>query len=131
FTMMRRPPRATLFPYTTLFRSRSVRCVDGAVFNNGGWRGAEKVAHQDVHRLPSCCCVLEYEPLIAGSFTHDIKGCALAIGYNAKLLQVFLVKTQSHAFLRFVADDLFLRERRITDGKFIEMDLPPGFFQEF
>src|SRR5256885_6271026 len=25
--MIRRPPRSTLFPYTTLFRSRSVRCA--------------------------------------------------------------------------------------------------------
>src|SRR2546429_5631590 len=26
FLMIRRPPRSTLFPYTTLFRSRRVRC---------------------------------------------------------------------------------------------------------
>src|SRR5258705_711775 len=25
--MIRRPPRSTLFPYTTLFRSRTVRCT--------------------------------------------------------------------------------------------------------
>src|SRR2546426_6763430 len=29
FLMIRRPPRSTLFPYTTLFRSASARC-DGA-----------------------------------------------------------------------------------------------------
>src|SRR2546426_2187226 len=41
--MIRRPPRSTLFPYTTLFRSRSraLRCV--AVWHSGepvphGWR---------------------------------------------------------------------------------------------
>src|SRR4051812_49965170 len=28
--MIRRPPRSTLFPYTTLFRSRT-RCADGSV----------------------------------------------------------------------------------------------------
>src|SRR2546425_4980941 len=27
--MIRRPPRSTLFPYTTLFRSRGVRHLDG------------------------------------------------------------------------------------------------------
>src|SRR5256886_13121793 len=27
FLMIRRPPRSTLFPYTTLFRSRVARCV--------------------------------------------------------------------------------------------------------
>src|SRR6266498_5308489 len=26
FLMIRRPPRSTLFPYTTLFRSRAARC---------------------------------------------------------------------------------------------------------
>src|SRR3712207_8628247 len=29
--MIRRPPRSTLFPYTTLFRSRGVDIVDGVV----------------------------------------------------------------------------------------------------
>src|SRR6266487_4806282 len=28
FLMIRRPPRSTLFPYTTLFRSRTVRCEE-------------------------------------------------------------------------------------------------------
>src|SRR3989337_226727 len=32
--MIRRPPRSTLFPYTTLFRSRSLRC--GAAFRRPG-----------------------------------------------------------------------------------------------
>src|SRR5438067_11156697 len=31
--MIRRPPRSTLFPYTTLFRSRALRC--------GGFGGSE------------------------------------------------------------------------------------------
>src|SRR5437899_5983190 len=29
--MIRRPPRSTLFPYTTLFRSQSRSCNDGSV----------------------------------------------------------------------------------------------------
>src|SRR5258708_21093469 len=35
--MIRRPPRSTLFPYTTLFRSRAARTLPGT----GGWRAAE------------------------------------------------------------------------------------------
>src|SRR5258708_40168604 len=35
FLMIRRPPRSTLFPYTTLFRSR-VRVVDDAVLQGEG-----------------------------------------------------------------------------------------------
>src|SRR4051794_41205273 len=37
--MIRRPPRSTLFPYTTLFRSAaeaSIACVDQAVQTHGG-----------------------------------------------------------------------------------------------
>src|SRR3712207_9284241 len=30
FLMIRRPPRSTLFPYTTLFRSRMMRCFVAA-----------------------------------------------------------------------------------------------------
>src|SRR3712207_9040517 len=46
--MIRRPPRSTLFPYTTLFRSRLVRPFDAAL----GLRrvGADDVDVQLVHR---------------------------------------------------------------------------------
>src|SRR5688572_30923328 len=37
--MIRRPPRSTLFPYTTLFRSIE---VDG-VLDDPGWQGATRV----------------------------------------------------------------------------------------
>src|SRR5260370_6041917 len=38
--MIRRPPRSTLFPYTTLFRSRGVRCGAGG----GGRAGQVRAA---------------------------------------------------------------------------------------
>src|SRR3712207_6865889 len=34
FLMIRRPPRSTLFPYTTLFRSRKLMMTEG---DSGGW----------------------------------------------------------------------------------------------
>src|SRR3712207_9043456 len=37
FLMIRRPPRSTLFPYTTLFRSEAR--VQGGVGRTLGWRG--------------------------------------------------------------------------------------------
>src|SRR3712207_7459973 len=38
FLMIRRPPRSTLFPYTTLFRSRSLQAAWlGFVARMGGW----------------------------------------------------------------------------------------------
>src|SRR2546430_11516436 len=49
FLMIRRPPRSTLFPYTTLFRS-----VFGALLNGGGnvvpaQRGSELGQRMDAH----------------------------------------------------------------------------------
>src|SRR3712207_6952797 len=42
FLMIRRPPRSTLFPYTTLFRSRAARA---------GWRRSDRQLHGGaVHR---------------------------------------------------------------------------------
>src|ERR1044072_7025185 len=66
--MIRRPPRSTLFPYTTLFRSRLLRVGDGAGGGLGlgdqrsGQRGGELVdrkstrlnsSHTDISRMQS------------------------------------------------------------------------------
>src|SRR2546421_6378952 len=45
FLMIRRPPRSTLFPYTTLFRSwkiRSGRWTRGSFARDRRWRGSER-----------------------------------------------------------------------------------------
>src|SRR2546426_7036839 len=34
--MIRRPPRSTLFPYTTLFRSGAGTCGEAGIFSGGG-----------------------------------------------------------------------------------------------
>src|SRR2546430_12443062 len=47
--MIRRPPRSTLFPYTTLFRSRRAACLPAG----------ERVA---LHSTPALCGGLRYEP---------------------------------------------------------------------
>src|SRR2546430_8087897 len=51
--MIRRPPRSTLFPYTTLFRSLK-RCV---------WDGRALTEHdgQRQQRTRVCCAQLQYE----------------------------------------------------------------------
>src|SRR2546430_16304929 len=41
FLMIRRPPRSTLFPYTTLFRSRPARQTHRARADGGGPRGSD------------------------------------------------------------------------------------------
>src|SRR5258708_19017648 len=50
--MIRRPPRSTLFPYTTLFRSSAVRTIaaipldDGMTFDSSG-AAAEAIREED------------------------------------------------------------------------------------
>src|SRR6267142_4789914 len=46
FLMIRRPPRSTLFPYTTLFRSHS---STGAVRGRGGARTRERACRSEEH----------------------------------------------------------------------------------
>src|SRR3712207_8602569 len=47
FLMIRRPPRSTLFPYTTLFRSHGRHAADGAGGEEGRrarvWRNGDRV----------------------------------------------------------------------------------------
>src|SRR2546427_11134975 len=41
FLMIRRPPRSTLFPYTTLFRSWRARHGQGTLAEPGSWPGLD------------------------------------------------------------------------------------------
>src|SRR3712207_46894 len=51
FLMIRRPPRSTLFPYTTLFRSREGAMVAGAVAVGAVALGAMAVGALAIGRL--------------------------------------------------------------------------------
>src|ERR1051325_8112939 len=61
FLMIRRPPRSTLFPYTTLFRSQ--RAVPG-------WRSAGRTDRLNRERLfdPQAAA----EKAVRGRFEHDV-----------------------------------------------------------
>src|SRR3989442_2806367 len=52
FLMMRRPPRSTLFPYTTLFRSRGPRRRGEADEPSGRGRPAPQAAGGDPPEVP-------------------------------------------------------------------------------
>src|SRR5256885_12623280 len=69
--MIRRPPRSTLFPYTTLFRSRILELVDDGAQMVGaaiaqqriaarGGHGAQKGADRKSTRLNSSHLVISY-----------------------------------------------------------------------
>src|SRR5687767_15423469 len=47
FLMIRRPPRSTLFPYTTLFRSISVVGAGGEIGGHGAQCGVELIEEGD------------------------------------------------------------------------------------
>src|SRR5690606_41511328 len=55
FSMIRRPPRSTLFPYTTLFRSdpmREQQHADGAMHDSGTTSGAGTTGNRRVRTAP-------------------------------------------------------------------------------
>src|SRR2546430_11708218 len=55
--MIRRPPRSTLFPYTTLFRSRFLRVRAEGAACHGGPRGSAARSREDV--LENCDSALQ------------------------------------------------------------------------
>src|SRR5215210_9124496 len=58
FLRIRRPPRATLFPYTTLFRSACPRCV--ASPGRWSWRAGCRAADRKSARLNSSHRCISY-----------------------------------------------------------------------
>src|SRR3712207_7562048 len=58
--MIRRPPRSTLFPYTTLFRSCGYPYVNGAAGNGGGGEG--RVLWVEVCDHVKNCCLRVFCP---------------------------------------------------------------------
>src|SRR2546427_1951330 len=57
--MIRRPPRSTLFPYTTLFRSPPVDLVHGEHGGSEAARRHEKAPAREPARLPVAVRVLQ------------------------------------------------------------------------
>src|SRR3970282_2647949 len=61
FLMIRRPPRSTLFPYTTLFRSPKWRNeADSGHFRSAGQRGCESARDRESTRLNSSHITISY-----------------------------------------------------------------------
>src|SRR5438034_10135229 len=75
FLMIRRPPRSTLFPYTTLFRSR------GRIFRRGRTRG---VARRSLHRRDRCYCLARSEEHTSELQSHSDLVCRLLLEKKKK-----------------------------------------------
>src|SRR3972149_10031717 len=63
FLMIRRPPRSTLFPYTTLFRSPSLRCGSASPWRSPSspttWRSEEHTSELQSQSNLVCRLLLE------------------------------------------------------------------------
>src|ERR1035441_2988350 len=68
--MMRRPPRSTLFPYTTLFRSGQT----GSVFDAEGRRRGGKNAEKTEDKLNGMCRIRASSVACGGSGEHGEDG---------------------------------------------------------
>src|ERR1035441_5170392 len=93
--MRRRPPRSTLFPYTTLFRSRHVPGVARAEIEMA-LVGAGAAAHADIHEQPEGAILfealahaVEYDfPPVFGKLPIQVGGLPLARVGQSEVLEV-------------------------------------------
>src|SRR5947199_4899673 len=60
FLMIRRPPRSTLFPYTTLFRSNIQLFASAGRFHHAGWRRSSPSQDRKSTRLNSSHLGISY-----------------------------------------------------------------------
>src|SRR5438105_8655352 len=90
--MIRRPPRSTLFPYTTLFRSRG--CGRGWRASGGGDRrrrsGAERLDEDGVHPVVAGAIA------IAPATTGDRKSTRLNSSHEWISYAVFCLKKKKN-----------------------------------
>src|SRR3712207_1802001 len=114
FLMIRRPPRSTLFPYTTLFRSRSLLRLDVGRRRPSTWRAPDQRRQVEPPRQPVRATVVVV-PLVgaAGPGKHeDLRPVDLPRGRPEGWRAV----TQRSGGL---AGDVLARERQ-------PLGLPPG-----
>src|SRR2546430_12026987 len=86
--MIRRPPRSTLFPYTTLFRSRCGHDAGGDRAPRVDAEGAEEPARPDVGQAP--------RPHLADSPRGDRKSTRLNSSHSQISYAVFCLKKKKN-----------------------------------
>src|SRR5215216_7670709 len=70
FLMIRRPPRSTLFPYTTLFRSTVPTPGRGRVLDHGPWHGRSEEHTSELQSPDHLVCRLLLEKKKKNKLTH-------------------------------------------------------------
>src|SRR6266511_6466510 len=101
--MIRRPPRSTLFPYTTLFRSRGARRTAAEL---GLWAGLEVLAGEPVVVLLTA--VVAFTRVMSALTTPGTAGLSrrttLAFLATAKIVAAALAAPQIAATAQILAD---------------------------
>src|SRR2546426_8928463 len=90
FLMIRRPPRSTLFPYTTLFRSRRCRfaanqALRPAPLSGHNRVGSRSVAKSRLRAARPCEYSLHLGYLCSCASAHAGPGCREGRGYETSL----------------------------------------------
>src|SRR2546430_6902434 len=88
--MIRRPPRSTLFPYTTLFRSQRQLLATALTSRPGG---STRTWSSD----PTCLCEVEVE--VPSSLVQDRKSTRLNSSHSQISYAVFCLKKKQKANL--------------------------------
>src|SRR2546430_8208635 len=99
--MIRRPPRSTLFPYTTLFRSRAVQGTDSAVLDSHAENSFEQRGHASLGmglalsldrkstRLNSSHSQISYAVFCLKKKTHELQQLPLIATCNRTYQSTF------------------------------------------
>src|SRR2546427_1977995 len=98
--MIRRPPRSTLFPYTTLFRSRESALLD----RRGNYVAIFSPTAVVVLNLFEAKQVFQHEPRVAGAFSNpavrDRKSTRLNSSHSQISYAVFCLKQKKRPTFR-------------------------------
>src|SRR2546422_5392592 len=105
--MIRRPPRSTLFPYTTLFRSRlRPRLIYSSQWLQcEGWDGSLTSCDRSIHKLCGIpflekCLETAQKKLPTGIFSHwrEVQVCTALYGLRQN--NCYYRRNETHCFAR-------------------------------
>src|SRR2546430_13251744 len=100
--MIRRPPRSTLFPYTTLFRSVAGTTCEGLHVRRSGFDSLQFGMHGRVTGMPVVLAVRPTASSVAGEFISlDRKSTRLNSSHSQISYAVFCLKKKRYRIALF------------------------------
>ncbi len=101
------------------------------IFQNRFWRTAKHVSQLPVDGFFAGFRIFKSELHIAGGLPYFIYRCPFAAGNSFQQFYIFGFHHQSHAFLRFIPYNFFLRKCGIAHRQFGRIDFSTGSFHQF